>query len=400
MQRKFPLTLAFILFAVIAGCSKPPEISRSEGKLEESAHNATQPPEGIANPNNPESRNVNQERRVPADLEHTALVGPKDTGDVGCLTVSPDGQFLAWYAQKFINRETKCSICVWSLRDNRLCLSHPVEGQVSTLGFAPRGNLLCVSVFFDPDGIQLWDIVTWKKQGVLGTETAYGLAFSPDGKDLVTSSIPVKPARQSQLRVWEIRSKQSRVITNVSLSDFLCYRPDGRFIGIGDFRGNIRVWDLQLGKEHWSFQHSSMGGDTRRSLSGLAFNPTDSTLVSSGGDGWVRVWDILKKQMIREFDGKVGDIEAMAVSPDGKVIAVSGINYRDLHRPGRIRLWAASTGIAIGEIDSLNMVFFSLCFSSDSTRLIGGSSGGPEKEMGKGDIRFWKVSDLTLKDKR
>ena len=70
------------------------------------------------------------------------------------------------------------------------------------------------------------------------------LAFSPDGRQLVTTS------EDRSVRLWEIPSGR-RVATFHGHTDFVqavAFRPDGRELATGSLDGSVRVWNLHTGR--------------------------------------------------------------------------------------------------------------------------------------------------------
>jgi WD40 repeat protein/uncharacterized caspase-like protein len=116
-------------------------------------------------------------------------------------------------------------------------------------------------------------------------------------------------------------------------------------------------------------------------IKGIAFTHDGKYLVSAGDDKVVRVWDWRAGKTVRTIRGQVGPgpegaIFAMALSPDGRWLAVAGwTDKSDARVPccGDIRLYDFATGelkaLLKGHTSSIN----ALAFSPDSTRLISGA---------------------------
>lgn len=94
--------------------------------------------------------------------------------------------------------------------------------------------------------------------------------------------------------------------------------PTGRFLAIGDSKGNITVWDLgakrqlQVLKQH------------RRPVTDILFDSKTQRIVSAGKDGKVVIWDIYSgkvEKMIKDFGSP---IHSIALSPDDRMLAAGG----------------------------------------------------------------------------
>src|SRR4051812_22511068 len=66
----------------------------------------------------------------------------------------------------------------------------------------------------------------------------------------------------------------------------------------------------------------SLRGHTKR-VSGLAFSPDGSKLLSGGNDGKLLLWD-LKGRQPTAFPDEHGEVLAVAIAPDGRTAASAG----------------------------------------------------------------------------
>jgi WD40 repeat protein len=73
-------------------------------------------------------------------------------------------------------------------------------------------------------------------------------------------------------------------------------------------------------------------------VNSLAFDPTGSTLLSSGDDGMVRLWDIHAMKQIEQFDAP-NLVLGVAFSPDGKLVAAAASGYEN-----SVLIWALDSG--------------------------------------------------------
>jgi WD40 repeat protein len=113
---------------------------------------------------------------------------------------------------------------------------------------------------------------------------------------------------------------------------------------------------------------------------GISFTPDGRQLVSASEDKTIRVWDLATGKTVRTIRGESapgiqGRIYAMALSPDGKWLAVGGwtLGSRLLNEFG-IRLYDFGSGRLVARLETDKFLAFNLAFSPDSRYLISGNA--------------------------
>ena len=69
----------------------------------------------------------------------------------------------------------------------------------------------------------------------------------------------------------------------------------------------------------------------------MLFRSGGGRIVSISEDRMIRLWDIVTRQEILEFEDQVGALRTVAFSPDGRYLAAAGA--------GVVRVWQASKEI-------------------------------------------------------
>ena len=166
------------------------------------------------------------------------------------------------------------------------------KGQVNRVVFNPSGTLLASGG--DDKQMILWDTDTGAKvySSVIHDSKVEGevwsLAFSPDGNTLAIGG------RYGRIVLMDINTYKHRAIWDSvrEISD-IAYSIDGENIITASVDG-LHLWDVEKGKTVAAF----VGHEGN--VTSAEFNPTDGTIVSSGVDGTVRIWN--------ETGGKFKDI--------------------------------------------------------------------------------------------
>ena len=197
--------------------------------------------------------------------------------------------------------------------------------RVNSLVFTPDGlHVICAGV-----SIRVYDVladkVTRVFEGPDNHEPMY-IALSPDGKQLLTTSIVLS---DFFLRAWNVETGKFRraILDQTSLNEMLpAWSPDGKFIATSTLQGQIILRDGETLRRIGALTaHTS-------SVLGLAFSPDSRTLASAAADGTVRLWDLETLQETAKLSGFTDWVESVAFAPDGK-----GICARDLR--GNVYVW-------------------------------------------------------------
>jgi WD40 repeat protein len=240
---------------------------------------------------------------------------------------------------------------------------------VGSLGFSRDGKSLAVANHY---GTRFWAVPGGKHLGTRALNLRYQRNESP----------LLFPSREGlHLAKWEgehvvIRdAADGKEVRKLPKGDYFpeAVTLDGRLAATREQRTTIVVWDFLTGKEVHSFDSDTLG----RVLYTLrvAFTPDGKSLAScdSGEKPGIQFWDVKTGKPLRHLKVGTRMPQAVAFSPDGKVMAVSSCmdlsGRRTSERDYSLTLHDAVSGKQLRTLSVFGGVSDVLAFSPDGKTL-------------------------------
>jgi len=209
--------------------------------------------------------------------------------------------------------------------------------------------------------------------GVLGglgprhSDSVFAVAFSPDGKLLASGSGTWdKDDRPGVIHVRDAATgKRLAVITgHTGMLTGLAFHPDGRRLVSSSLDGTVRVWEARTGR-----QLSTFRGHTHW-VRCVALSPDGKWAASGGGKETdpaceVLVWDFPEGKTVTRLAGHTGPVSQVAFRPDGKRLASTGWDKT-------LRVWDLGTGREVFKLVRYPHRAQDVSWSPDGGRLAAG----------------------------
>jgi WD40 repeat protein len=147
----------------------------------------------------------------------------------------------------------------------------------------------------------------------------------------------------------------------------VAFSPDGKYVLTGSFDKTVRLWDAATGKEIKNFDGPA--GHQNLVLS-VAFSPDGRMLASGGSDNTAKLWDTPLSTPVRELV-HADAVNTFALSPDGTKMAAAG-------RDGTVMVWNAGNGHHLFNLTGHTGPVMGVAFSANGELL---ATGGSDKTV-------------------
>jgi WD40 repeat protein len=282
---------------------------------------------------------------VASGAPRPSLKPPPGHGVIGAF-VSPDARKLVTteVLSNQIGERVEFATVLW---DTRTATAKPLGNGSSAAAFTPdsRRFALCLNSdgprsgalkLFSAGGVELAEVATAKGELFLWP------TISPDGQRLAAVQSKGLNNQSAVVRVWDLPTRKELAALpsggefSFAMIDF---SPDSRRLAVTDSNGGVRVWDVATGRP---VLEKSFGSQLR--VRSLAFTPDGRRLAVLGQPKWdakefgnqpdprdlpqprVFLFDLTAPTAEPEVvicpHGYFGG--GLAISPDGKALAVGG----------------------------------------------------------------------------
>ena len=299
----------------------------------------------------------------------------KDTNEeFGGVAFSPDGSRIAGAGEfgTVVVWDAVTGQELFSVKHPRPSAARYQNRRVDTLKYSPDGTKLLVA------GVDsLVRLLDARDGQTIATYSGFewgvcSVAISADGRRIAASSGFEGVINSYEVRVWETESRQQLLNLNGHTHTVtgIAFSPDGkRLVSTGNDR-RVKVCDLESGREFMSF--SIDDGETF----GVTYSRDGQRILVSGGDSLVHIWNANTGEPLPPLSGHRNGVRAVACSPDGRRYATASLD-------GTAAIWNAETGERLWTLQGHGWTLNSVAFSSDGRRL---ATAGADRRINVWDV--------------
>jgi WD40 repeat protein len=336
-----------------------------------------------------------------ASWDNTARVWKVSTGQeiarmkhdarLSVVAFSPNGKYIATavdakeriYGEDFL--KTHPATQVWEATTGKEVARIKHDKPVNAISFSRDGKYLATAS--GDNTARMSEVATGRPVASMAHPgSVWDVAFSPDGKYLATA------CQDQKARVWNTTNGTTiTLMAHKEIVQTVAFSPDGKYLATVTyptrFTGEMDtsehsalLWEVISGREVARMTHND-------DVENIAFSPDGKYLATASQDGTVGVWEaISNRTTVFMTHDNYWSVYAVAFSPDGKYFAtVSGrVDRSSMLRPHKIRVWEASSGRELAQIQDKEEKVTNLTFSPNGKYLSAVSYYGKP--------RMWEVT--------
>ncbi len=295
-------------------------------------------------------------------LADTAGQPPSEVAGGHPVAFSPDGATLATGGDDG-------NVRLWNVatrQETGAPMSSGLEA-VQAVTFSSDGATLAAASSLGT--VQLWDVATRQEAGTTmtaGPAAVGALAFTPDGKFLAAGDTG------GDVRLWDVATHGQHGATMVTGAPVraLSFSAGGTTLATADGDGSAELWALATHKQ----TGAALAAPGSGGVSALAFS--SGVLAAGGGNGTIELWDPdrFRQSSAPVATGRLdsaGGRAPAAFSARGGILAVSD----GRGSAGRVRGWYALTGRPAGPVIAVRHAVTGLAVSPDGKTLAVAADG-------------------------
>ncbi len=220
-----------------------------------------------------------------------------------------------------------------------------------------------VSGSFDQT-LKLWDTATLEPFATFGghTDLVLAVAIAPGDKLFASGS------QDKTVKLWELPAEPppdpnaplkptGELKGHAAQVYAVAFSPDGKLLVSASADKTVRLWDVAAQTEIRALPEQ--GGP----VYSVAFSPDGKSLLTGGGDKTVRLYDVADGKELRQFEAPQDAVYSVAFSPDGKTAVAGGLDKT-------VSRWNVDDGATAGAFDGARGDVYRVQFNHDGGKLM------------------------------
>jgi WD40 repeat protein len=195
-----------------------------------------------------------------------------------------------------------------------------------------------------------------------------------DGQYLIAGATETDAGMRPYVRIGNVKTGRSvRTIGETDLVNAIALCTRQNILCTGHDKGDIKLWDWATGEWLTTYQHPCW-------VHALLLHPAQPLLISAGGgfirDYTIQLWDTRSGEVTGILAGHNGNINCMALSPDGYVLVTGS-------KDCQVKVWDLRSQTELVSLGGHWEQVTSVAISPDGRQIISGSYDG--------SVRIWSL---------
>lgn len=260
--------------------------------------------------------------------------------------------------------------------------------SVEAIAYSHNGVFVATGSDYTESLVKLWGAANGE---LLDTFAGHAtgvrsIDISPDDQFMGVGYIVTGYPPGGEMKLWDIKNHK---VLHTFGGCYVSFSSDGVFIasGGGGVNRYLQVHRTDTGVKTAQFYNGSY-------ITSVEYSPVANLVATGGTDNTIKIWDVKNSQLLHTLSGHIDDVQTIAFSPDGQVLA-SGAGGWDNPGESTIKLWRVSDGKLLQTIAGHGDWVQKVTFSPDGKLLLSCGRDGVYPNVSS-KIKFWDAQDGAL----